>query len=59
MDASNFLALPFSNRLDPLVEEHLGEHWIQTKGYFYTFKSGKHGKTIVGEFKAMAKKYNT
>ena len=48
----------YATRLDPLVEEHLGEHWKCTRGLFYTFKSGKKGKTKMGNFKAMARKYN-
>ena len=48
-----------ATRPDPLVEERMGEHWKHTRGFFYTFRSGKKGKTIVEYFKAMARKYNT
>ena len=45
-----------ATKLDPLIEGHLGEHWRQTRGFYYTFKSGKKRKTIVGDFRATMKK---
>lgn len=45
-------------KLDSLVEGHLGEHWRCTGGFYYNFRSGKKGKTIVGDFRTTAKKYN-
>jgi hypothetical protein len=41
-----------------VVEAHLGEHWKRTRGFYYNFRSGKKGKTIVGDYRALAKKYN-
>jgi hypothetical protein len=45
-------------KLDTVVEAHLGEHWKCSRGFYYNFKTGKKGKTTVGDFRALAKKYN-
>lgn len=41
-----------------LQEEHRGDYVERTRGFYYTFKSGKKGKTIVSDFRSIAKKCN-
>ena len=45
-------------RLDKLQEDHRREVWERTRGFYYTFKSNRKGRTEVGEFRSLTKKCN-
>ena len=45
-------------KLDKLQEDHRREVWKRTRGFYYTFKSSRKGKTEVGELRSLTKKCN-
>ena len=45
-------------KLDKLQEDNKREVWERTQGFYYTFKSNRKGRTKVGEFRSLTKKYN-
>ena len=47
-----------ANKLDKLQEDHRREVWERTRGFYYTFKSSRKGKTEVGELRSLTKKCN-
>ena len=46
------------DKFDKLQEDHRREVWERTKGFYYTFKSSRKGRTEVGEFISLTKKCN-
>ena len=47
-----------ADRLDKLQEDNRREVWERTRGFYYTLKSKKKGRTEVGEFKSFTRKCN-
>ena len=46
------------DRLNRLQEDHRREVWERTKGFYYTFKSNRKGRTEVGELRSLTRKCN-
>ena len=46
------------DKLDKLQKDHQREVWERTRGFYFTFKSSRKGRTEVGEFRSLTKKCN-
>jgi len=46
------------DRLEKLHKDHKREVWERTRGFYYTFKSNKKGRTKIGEFGSLTRKCN-